>query len=218
MAAKRRRSSTKKVAKRATRRRPRSNPAREANPPVVEDLVHYVAPAAGGYAAGRIGSHLAVSFVPQHGRAMQGAASVSAPAAIAALAWYLAHRRSTSSPDRTWHGVMVGATIAALQSLLQSLTPALGVMLDCPVRNSAMAAAQLPAPDQSAHRRAGRMRGRRAASPPPQGAAPAPAPRARDPIDELLDEIEDNDDVTGANDDIELSAEDEASLRSGIFQ
>ena len=107
-------------------RRYKKNPAREyrPNPPLMTDLVEFVVPGFGGFAASRFVTRAAATQIAK--RAPSWGKHAGAVAAVGSFlaAWFLAHRWSALAKHHT--PIVVGSAIAGLQSLIQLYIPALG--------------------------------------------------------------------------------------------
>lgn len=97
------------------------------NPPLMSDVFEWVGPGFAGFAVGRFGTRVAASLISKHkpslGRHAGGGAAVLAFLA----AWYLAGKWKAISKYQM--PLVVGAGIAALQSLIQLYIPKLGWMV-----------------------------------------------------------------------------------------
>lgn len=126
------------------RRRRRVNPpAPKANPPLAEDIAEIIIPGFASFAGTRLATRVAVTQIakikPNLGK--HAGAGVSIGAFLAA--WFLAHKWKFLAKYHT--GVVVGSTIAALQSLIQLYMPSLGWVV-----SDAQPAPALPAGQPSA--------------------------------------------------------------------
>jgi hypothetical protein len=93
----------------------------KANPPLFTDLVEFVVPGFGGFAATRFVTRVAMTQVAQ--RAPSWGKHAGAVASVGAFlaAWFLAHKWKWLE---RWHTpIVVGSAIAAGQSLLQIYAP-----------------------------------------------------------------------------------------------
>ena len=141
MAAKRKKSSlatiTKRVAtrKRAAKKNPpkrkapaKKNPAPVANPPIFEDISEVILPGVGSYAASRIVGRVAYKVARKKSPAFAKHAGAVAPAAFLVALWFLVHKVKRLEK---YHGpALIGASIGAIQSLLQTYLPAYGWILN----------------------------------------------------------------------------------------
>lgn len=162
MAAKRKKSSLATITKRvATRKRAakkkskkgkppaKKNPASVPNPPVIEDLTQFVLPGVGAYAASRIIGRIAYKVGKKKSPAMAKHAGALAPAAYLIAVWFLVHKVKRLE---AYHApALIGASIGALQSILQTYLPQYGWILndyhlDDVLPNGSQAAIDAPTP------------------------------------------------------------------------
>lgn len=114
-----------KLVNRIKRRRSLSrNPAPSANPPMLQDMAELVGPGFGAFATTRLATRAAQTQIekrwPGWGKHAGAVASIGSFLA----AWFLAHRWK---PLERFHTpIVMGAGIAAAQSLLQLYVPRLG--------------------------------------------------------------------------------------------
>ena len=97
------------------------------NPPMFQDLVEFIGPGFAGFAVSRFGTRIATTQIgqrwPSWGKHAGGVAAVGSFLA----AWLLAHKVKLLEKFHT--PIVVGAGIAALQSLIQLYIPRLGWMV-----------------------------------------------------------------------------------------
>jgi hypothetical protein len=94
------------------------------NPPIDVDLVEYILPGFAAFAATRLATRIAaVQIGKRYPKVGKHAGAVASLGAFGA-AWFGAHR--VSSLEKYHHPIVVGAGLAALQSLIQIYVPALG--------------------------------------------------------------------------------------------
>ena len=141
MAAKRKKSSlatiTKRVAtrKRTAKKNPpkRKPPAKKnqapiANPPIFDDIVEVILPGVGSYAVSRIVGRIAYKVSLKKSPAYAKHAGAIAPAAFLIALWFLVSK--VKSLEK-YHGpALIGASIGAIQSLLQTYLPSYGWILN----------------------------------------------------------------------------------------
>jgi hypothetical protein len=142
MAAKRKASSlatiTKRVAtrKRAAKKNPpkRKAPAKKnpaalvENPPIFEDLTEVILPGIGSYAASRIVGRVAYKVARKKSPTFAKHAGAIAPAAFVIALWFLVHKVKRLEK---YHGpALIGASIGAIQALLQTYLPTYGWILN----------------------------------------------------------------------------------------
>lgn len=114
--------------KRYGKRRKRSGPqAPRPNPPLMEDLVNWVAPGFAGFAAARFVTRIATTQVSKWKPGLGKHAGALAAAGSFVAAWYLGGRVKATSAYHT--PITVGAAIAGIQSLVQLYVPMLGWMV-----------------------------------------------------------------------------------------
>jgi len=121
----------------------------KANPPLLSDLVEFVVPGFGGFAATRFVTRVAMTQVAQRAPSWGKHAGAVASVGSFLAAWFLAHKWRLLEK---WHTpIVVGSAIAAGQSLLQIYAPnLLGWIVSDATPELAAGAAQsaLTAPDQ----------------------------------------------------------------------
>jgi hypothetical protein len=121
----------------------------KANPPLFTDLVEFVVPGFGGFAATRIVTRVAMTQVAQRAPSWGKHAGAVASVGSFLAAWFLAHKWKFLEK---WHTpIVVGSAIAAAQSLLQIYAPnLLGWVVSDATPELAAGAAQsaISAPDQ----------------------------------------------------------------------
>jgi hypothetical protein len=142
MAAKRKKSSlatiTKRVATRKRAAKKKSPPKRKApakkndslieNPPILEDITDFVLPGIGSYAASRIVGRVAYTVAKKKSPKLAKHAGAVAPAALLLALWFLMHK--VKRLDK-YHGpALIGASIGAIQALLQTYLPSYGWILN----------------------------------------------------------------------------------------
>jgi len=108
------------------KKKPKSNPVRH-NPPLVTDLVEFVVPGFGSFAASRFLTRIASTQVEQRFPSWGKHAGAIAAAGTFLGAWLLAHKWKWLE---RWHTpIVVGSAIAGLQSVIQLYIPMLGWMV-----------------------------------------------------------------------------------------
>lgn len=120
----------------------------KANPPLFTDLVEFVVPGFGGFAATRLVTRIAMTQVAQRAPSWGKHAGAVASVGSFLAAWFLAHRWKFLEK---WHTpIVVGSAIAAGQSLLQIYAPNLlgWVVSDATPEVTGAAQGALSAPDQ----------------------------------------------------------------------
>jgi hypothetical protein len=122
----------------------------KANPPLFTDLVEFVVPGFGGFAATRFVTRVAMTQVAQRAPSWGKHAGAVASVGSFLAAWFLAHKWKWLEK---WHTpIVVGSAIAAGQSLLQIYAPNLlgWIVSDATPDVSATSASQaaISAPDQ----------------------------------------------------------------------
>lgn len=110
---------------RAKSAKPRSNPA--PNPPMFMDLVEFIGPGFGAFAATRMASRVVAIQVAKRWPGFAPHAGVAASAGTFLAAWLLAHR--VKMLERFHTPLVVGAGIATLQTMVQTWFPGLGWMV-----------------------------------------------------------------------------------------
>lgn len=111
-----------KLARRHRRRKFKKNPSSpRRNPPIGSDIIHWVVPGFGGFAASRLLTRAAQQIIAKRWpKASKHAGAVSAVAAFLA-SWFAGHKVKLIEKYHT--PITVGAAIAAGQSLLQIYAP-----------------------------------------------------------------------------------------------
>jgi hypothetical protein len=141
MATKRKKSSlatiTKRVAtrKRAAKKNPpkrkapvKKNPADDGGHQIIEDLTDIVLPGVGSYAASRIIGRVAYKVARKKSPRVAKHAGAVAPAAFVIALWFLLRRVKRLEQ---YHGpALLGASIGAVQALLQTYLPKYGWILN----------------------------------------------------------------------------------------
>lgn len=94
------------------------------NPPLLTDLVEFVGPGFGGFAASRFVTRIAVTQIAKRAPSWGKHAGAVAAAGSFLAAWFLAHKVKFLEKYHT--PIVVGSAIAALQSIIQLYIPALG--------------------------------------------------------------------------------------------
>lgn len=121
-----------KIAKRYKKHR-KSNPSDGAssrarnNPPLAMDLVEFIAPSFGAFAATRMATRIASTQIAKRWPKMGKHAGALASVGSFLGAWFLGHR--VKWLERYHTPIIVGAGIAAAQSLIQIYIPKLGWMV-----------------------------------------------------------------------------------------
>lgn len=126
-------------------RKARKNPSEpRRNPPTVQELAEFIGPGFAAFAATRFGTRVAATQIakkkPTWGKHAGAIASVGAFLA----AWFLAHRLKMLARFHT--PIVVGAGIAAIQSLIQLYVPKLGWMVADATPELKQMPAQQPTP------------------------------------------------------------------------
>ncbi|HEY4266674.1 MAG TPA: hypothetical protein VGM94_00650 [Galbitalea sp.] len=117
-----------RLKKRFGKRRYTDNPApRRSNPPLLADLVEFIAPGFAGFAATRFLTRIAAVQVEKWKPSWGKHAGAVASLASFFSAWFLAHRVKMLEKYHT--PIVVGSGIAAAQSLIQLYIPRLGWMV-----------------------------------------------------------------------------------------
>jgi len=112
---------------RRTRKTSESRPRPRQNPPLMSDLVEWVVPGFGGFAASRFVTRLAATQIAKRWPRVAKHAGALAAVGSFLSAWYLVHKIAAVAKYHT--PVTVGAAIAAAQSLIQLYLPGLGWMI-----------------------------------------------------------------------------------------
>lgn len=115
----------KRYGKKRAASKPRSNPT--SNPPLFMDLVEFIGPGFGAFAATRMATRVASIQIAKRWPSMATHAGVAAGVGSFLAAWLLAHR--VKFLERFHTPIVVGAGIAALQSTIQLYFPKLGWMV-----------------------------------------------------------------------------------------
>ncbi len=116
-----------KLHRRFGKKKPRPNPASRHNPPLMTDLVEFVVPGFGSFAASRLLTRVATTQVEQRFPSWGKHAGAVAAAGSFLAAWLLAHKWTWLEK---WHTpIVVGSAIAGLQSVIQLYVPMLGWMV-----------------------------------------------------------------------------------------
>jgi hypothetical protein len=97
------------------------------NPPIAKDLMEFVLPGFAGYAGTRLVSRVVHGMVLKRFPKLAKHASVLSTAAAATGAWFLAHRVERIQEHST--PIVVGASIAAIQTVVQAYLPKYGWMV-----------------------------------------------------------------------------------------
>lgn len=108
-----------------SKKNPSSSPSK--NPTAVMDLVEFVGPGFAAFAATRFGTRIAAQVVAKHKPSLGKHAGALTSVGAFFAAWLLAHRLKWLHKYHT--PIVVGAAIAALQSLIQIYIPRLGWMV-----------------------------------------------------------------------------------------
>jgi hypothetical protein len=121
----------------------------KSNPPPMKDLAEFVVPGFAGYAGTRLASRIIHGVVLKKAPRLAKHASVLSTLASAAGAWFLVHRVARIKESHT--PVVVGASIAAIQTVVQAYLPKYGWMVsdhNLQAQTPAQASAR-PAPRKS---------------------------------------------------------------------
>lgn len=113
--------------KRRLRKNPGTAPRLRANPPLFSELAEFIGPGFGGFAATRLLTRIAATQIAKRKPSMGKHAGAAASIGSFLAAWFLAHRVKALEKYHT--PIVVGAGIAALQSLIQLYVPKLGWMV-----------------------------------------------------------------------------------------
>jgi hypothetical protein len=108
--------------------KPKSNAALVGNPPFWQDAVDVIAPGAIAYAGTRLVGRIAFKLAKKKSLTTAKHVGPWSSVAAAAAAWYAVHK--IPSLEKYHTPVVVGATIAALQGLLQTYLPQYGWILN----------------------------------------------------------------------------------------
>lgn len=112
-------------------KRNRSESAPRSNPPLAMEIVEYLAPGFGGFAATRVLTRLAAVQIARWKPSWGKHAGVLASAVAFGAAWWGAHRVKLLEKYAT--PITVGAGIAALQSVFQLWLPKIGWLIGDPL-------------------------------------------------------------------------------------
>lgn len=125
------------------KKNPSSSPSR--NPTAVRDLVEFVGPGFAAFAVTRFGTRITTQVVAKYKPSLGKHAGALTSVGAFVAAWLLAHRVKFLHKYHT--PIVVGAAIAALQSLIQIYIPRIGWMVAdaSPELAAATAPAQTPA-------------------------------------------------------------------------
>lgn len=103
---------------------PKEKAAPKENPPAITDIVDFVVPGFAGYAGTRLVSRVAYGALMKRWPKLAKHGSVLSTFGAAGLAWLMVHRIHRL---RTYHTpVVVGASIAAIQTAVQAYVPKYG--------------------------------------------------------------------------------------------
>jgi hypothetical protein len=117
----------------------------KSNPPPIQDLMEFVVPGFAGYAGTRMTSRIVHGMVIKKWPKLAKHASVISTGLAAAGAWLLVHRVEKIQQYHT--PVVVGASIAAIQTAVQAYLPKYGWMVsDHNINAQTAAQAALPSP------------------------------------------------------------------------
>ena len=122
------------------------NPGPKHNPPLFTDLMEYVIPGFGGFAATRFLTRVAATQVAQRAPSWAKHAGAIASLGSFTAAWFLAHKWKWLA---RWHTpIVVGSALATIQSLIQLYVPMLGwVVSDATPEIAAASSQSLSAQD-----------------------------------------------------------------------
>lgn len=114
------------------KRRYRRNPdgggsGARTNPPLFADVFEFIGPGFAGFAATRMLTRFAAVQIAKHKPSLGKHAGAAASVGAFLAAWLLAHRWKAISKYQM--PLIVGAGLAALQSLIQLYTPKLGMLV-----------------------------------------------------------------------------------------
>lgn len=171
------------------------------NPPLLTDVALFIAPGFGGYVASRIVTRVGATAAGKFRPSLQKHAGAAISVGTFAATWFLAHRWKPLARFHT--PLVVGAGIAALQTVLQCYLPKIGGFLNlppAPARTTAAVAAPATTGaltsdgnefftyndmfDQGVYAGA-------AAAPPDVPGSPVEQARAADELDTLADVMQD---------------------------
>ena len=168
----------KKAAATKKKAAPRSNP-RE-NPPIWTDAWEIVVPGVAAYTGTRLAGRIAYSLARKKSPNLAKHVGPLVSLAVAAAGWFLVHKIDSLKKYHT--PVVVGASIAAVQGILQTYIPQYGWILNDYHMNDALPANAAPA------------------ALPENQAPPLPEPTSDDSsLDSFLEEGESMDDLYGGN-------------------
>lgn len=164
----------------------------KSNPPAAKDLVEFVVPGFVGYAGTRMASRIVHGMVIKRFPKLAKHASVISTGVAAAAAWLLVHRIEKIQQYHT--PVVVGASIAAIQTTVQAYLPKYGWMVsdhNLNAQTPQQAAQPALATVAKVGSRASKRKGGGAALPAAPSAPPPPIETLS--ADELADELDDLD-------------------------
>ncbi len=186
---------TRSVAKRKRRKaKPRANPGPRRNPALTTDLWEFIVPGLVSYAAVRIAGRIAYKIGRKKSVAWAKHLGAIVPAVVAAGGYLAVH---TVPSARKYHaGVVIGATIGAVQSLAQAYIPQWSWILNDYHLDDVLPAAQPPAqqpalgPAPAGHYAPPQMYAAPAQQPAQQqqAAVAPPLTEPNDPQDDILDQ------------------------------
>lgn len=107
------------------RRNPGDGP--KANPPLMQDVFEWIGPGFAGFAATRFLSHVAATQIAKHKPSLGKHAGALASVGSFLAAWFLANKWKPIAKYQM--PLVVGAGLAAAQSLLQLYVPKLGILV-----------------------------------------------------------------------------------------
>jgi len=114
--------------KRASKRAKKNNDiVAKSNPPALQDLAEFVVPGFAGYAGTRMASRVVHGMILKRFPKLAKHASVLSTVGAAGAAWLLVHRIDRVKQYHT--PVVVGASIAAIQTAVQAYLPKYGWMV-----------------------------------------------------------------------------------------
>lgn len=123
----------------------------KANPPPMQDLVEFVIPGFAGYAGTRVVSRVVKGVVSKKYPRLAKHAAVLSTIGAAAGAWLLVHRIERIKEYHT--PVVVGSSIAALQTIVQAYLPKYGWLVSDHGVDEKAAAVARPRHDAKGHQR-----------------------------------------------------------------
>jgi hypothetical protein len=110
------------------RRHAKKNPGEpKRNPPIGTDVIEYILPGFGAFAATRFLTRVAAVQIAKRWPTRAKHAGAIASIGAFAAAWFGAHR--VKMLEKYHHPIVVGSGLAAIQSLIQLYVPALGWMI-----------------------------------------------------------------------------------------